>query len=234
MSRRCLLTLATILILQSGLPLAAAAGSAGAPADTVRTNLWVARALMTEILDDALASLPADAAGVLLEPSGRHDALDLMQTVAYDLADERGVNAYLATPAVTDEDAEIDDGWGVPSVDEAPYSLVFRIDDIDVDYPRVGRRLGLWRTWIDRECSVSAIVMLRDRRDGLILHDDQSVRRFGDRFPADMLDDLGTAPYEFTQARVVAEGGIHSILEEVVVLSALTGLIAAYFATTAD
>jgi len=159
-----------------------------------------------------------------------------MQMAAYDLASVRGVNVYLATSDIEDEDDQAmdEDEWGAPSVDEAPYALAFRIDDIEVEYPRIGRRLGLWRTWIDRECTVSAIVMLRDRRDGLILHDDQAVRRFGDRFPSGMLDDLGTAPYEFTQARVVADGGIHSILEEVVVLGALTGLIAAYFATTAD
>jgi hypothetical protein len=235
MSRRNVLSsgLLAVLLCCTG----AASFAATADADTVRTNLWVAQALMTDILEEAFAELPEDAAGVLLEPAGRHDALDLMQTLAYDLADERGLPAYLgpAPAAAGDEDGEDEvEEWGVPSVDEAPYALVFRIDDIEVEYPRVGRRLGLWRTRVDRECSVSAIVMLRDRRDGLILHDGRAVRSFGDRLPAGMLDDLGSEPYAFTQARVVDGGGIHSILEEVVVLGALSGLIAAYFATTAD
>lgn len=260
MSRRILLIVVTVLTLSSGFAAASTAAAAVAPVDTIRTNLWVARALMTEILVEVFESLPADAPGIVLEPAGRHEALDLMQTVAYDLATERGIPVYLNSPgsvaaakprspygdADQNQDELDDEGWaeddleedeeemGVPAVAAAPYVLVFRLEDVEVEFPRAGRRLGLWRTWIDRECTVTAVVMLRDRRDGLILHDDQATRMFGDRFPAGKLERIAESSYEFNDATVAGGGGIFSILEEVVVLGSLAGLIAAYFATTAD
>ena len=260
MNRRCLMPSLTALFLLGTVGSISPARAAEAPVDTVRTNLWLARALMADILSDALDSLPADAPGLLLEPSGRHEALDLMQTVAFDLAAKRGLSVYVAPPPATgkkpgqkpaggaaapNDTTRADAGGqndpaagepieGIPSMGAAPYVLVFLLDDVEVEFPRAGRRLGLWRTWIDRECTVSATVMLRDRRDGMILHNDRAVRTFGDRFAAGQLPHITESNYEFNEARIADGGGIQSILEEVVVLGALAGLIAVYFATTAD
>lgn len=227
------LTVLTVLGAVGAIPQAAAA--AEAPADTVRSNLWVARALMTDVMREGFAALPPDADGVMLEPLGRHDALDVMQIAAYDIAEDLGLTAYLPVDPEDDEDGEeeLDSDWGPPTAEELPYVLSFRLEDVNLAYPDSGRRLGLWRTWVDRDVAVSAVVTLRDRRSGRLLFDDRVVRRFGDRVPSGRFDALGHPAYDFTYADVGASGPA-AIIEEVVVLSALAGLVMAYFATTGN
>lgn len=219
--RRLLLVAALI----SGLAAAAAAGPA--PADTLRTNLWWTEALMRDVLRAGAAAIPADGSPVLLSPRGRHGALDLMRSVAADLVEEAGHMAVLMDEAEEPVEEEL------PLPAEVPYELRFRLEDVRLEYPRVGRRLGLWRTWVDRDLEVSAQVTVRDRRSGLLLLDDRISRTFSDRLPAGRLGALETPAYAFTSAEV-EEGGVPAIFEEVVVLGALTGLVVAYFATTAD
>lgn len=225
---------AGLLILLLAALAASAASAATAPADTVRTNLWITRALMTDLLREALEPLPADALGLVYQSRGLHEGQDLMQVALSDLLADRGMELYAPAPVTVADDEDEDEGFtGTPGVAAVPHELVVRLEDVDLEYPAAGRRLGLWRTWVDREIAVSAIVVLRDRRDGRVLLDRSLTRRYGDRIDAGRHDDVETAAYAFTEGRLTDQG-IYGIVEEVVVLGALAGLVTAYFATTAD
>lgn len=213
-----------LVLLLASLSASAAAGPA--PADTVRSNLWWTESLMRDVLRAGTAHLPADGATVLLTPEGRHAALDLMRTLALELVEDDGHEAVLLDEEELAEEE-------LPSAEEVPYELRFRLEGVTLEYPRAGRRLGLWRTWVDRDLEVSAVITVRDRRSGRLLMDDRVVRAYADRLPAGRMAACESRAYDFTRAEV-EEGGIPAIFEEVVVLGALTGLVVAYFATTAD
>ncbi|MBC8423768.1 hypothetical protein H8E07_06555 [bacterium] len=197
-----------------------------AAADTVRTNLWVARALFTDIAREAVASVPGRDQGVSLRARGTHDALPLLETALYAALQDAGHRPYL--------DESDDSGALAPiTPDEADYEIRYRFETCQLDYPAVGRRFGLWRNWIDREVEVSALVGVVDLSSGRLLLDDRIERRFNDRVPADFLDLVDESTYAFTTA-VPADGGIRTIMEELVVIGALTGLVAIYFTNTGN
>jgi len=195
--------------------------------DTLRTNLWMTESLLREILHEGVSVLPDDGMPVLLTPRGRHPGLDLMRSLAAGMVDDAGHQAVLMDELGDDEPL------AQPPAESVPYELRFSLEDVRLEYPRVGRRLGLWRSWVDRDLEVSGQVTVRDRRSGMLLMDDRLARSFSDRLPAGRLDALETPAFAFTSAEP-DEGGIPAVFEEVVVLGALVGLVAAYFATTAD
>lgn len=206
---------------------AAAAVAGPAPADTLRTNLWLTESMLRDVLQLGVRAIPDDGAPVLLSPRGRHEGLPLMRSLAAELVEDAGHPAVLMDEEVDAEEEAL------PPPADVPYELRFDLEDVRLEYPRVGRRLGLWRTWVDRDLEVTAQITVRDRISGMLLVDDRVARTISDRLSADKLEDLETPAFEFTTARP-DEGGLPAVFEEVVVLGALTGLVAAYFATTAD
>jgi len=210
-------------------PFAGAVAGTAAP-DTLHSNLWWTESLMEDLLRVGTDQLPSDGNAVLLTPVGKHPALDVMRTIAVDLVEGTGRAAILLDDDI--EELELDPDFDL-SADQVPYELRFRLEDVRLEYPRVGRRVGLWRTWVDRDLEVSGVVTVRDRRSGRLLVDERVVRSYGDRLPASDLGSYESKAYEFTSAQI-EEGGFSAILEEVVVLGALTGMVVAYFATTSN
>lgn len=67
-----------------------------AGADTVRTNLWLVRALMGEIIREAAASLPPPPAAVELMAEGTAEGNALFETVVASVLGQRGYTLYVA------------------------------------------------------------------------------------------------------------------------------------------
>lgn len=220
---------ATALTLSLALAGAAGAGEGTLPfaagPDTVRTNLWLTQALFADIVREAAAVLPADGSRVALRPLAKHAARPLFEPAAFAeltaaghevLLDETDVAATKSTAVV-----------------EADYEFRYYIEDVDLSYPRVGRRFGLWRSWLDREFQAVVQVTVLERATGRLLLDKRLSRGYADRIPAGHLKAVDAATYGFTTADP-AEGGLRSILEELVVVGALTGLVAVYFANSGN
>ncbi len=199
---------------------------APAAADTVRTNLWVARALFTDVAREVVAAVPGSGRRVSLRARGSHDAQPLLETALYAALQDAGHRAYLDETDDSDADAPI-------TPVETDYEIRYQLETCQLDYPAVGRRFGLWRNWIDRELEVSTLVAVVELATGRLLLDDRVERRFNDRVPAGHLDSVEATTYAFTFADP-AEGGIRTIMEELVVIGALTGLVAIYFANTGN
>jgi len=182
--RSCLATVCLLLVLTA----CAAAAESTAPtvtpafdpaaADTIRTNLWVARALFTDIAREVVAAVPERDQGVSLRPRGTHDALPLLETALYAALLNAGHRPYL--------DESDDSGADTPIKPmAADYEIRFQFETCQLDYPAVGRRFGLWRNWIDREVDVSTLIGVVELSTGRLLLDDRIERRFNDRVPAD-------------------------------------------------
>jgi hypothetical protein len=69
-----------------------------APSDTVRTNLWLAQALMREIVEKAATSLPPAPCAVALRPLDPSPAGEIFTTVAARVLGTAGYELYLAEP----------------------------------------------------------------------------------------------------------------------------------------
>jgi hypothetical protein len=98
MRMRSILLILGLLTILAGSALGEAATpdlSFSAAGDTVRSNLWLTRALMTEVMEAAVAVLPAPPASVVLSPQGKGDGLQLMSTVAANVLRRRGYELYL-------------------------------------------------------------------------------------------------------------------------------------------
>jgi len=198
---------------------------ADAGPDTVRTNLWLAQALFTDIVREAADALPSGGASVALRPRAKHAAQPLFDTAAFAeltaaghevLLDETDVAAARSAEAVA-----------------ADYEFRYLIEEVALDYPRVGRRFGLWRRWLDRELAAVVQVTVLEKATGRLLLDKRLARTYGDRIAAGHLAAVDAPTYGFTTAEP-AEGGVRAILEELVVVGALTGLVAVYFANSGN
>lgn len=195
-------------------------------ADTIRTNLWVAQALMADVAREIVAAVPGTDHRVAVRPLADHAASPLMGTALWGALTAAGHTPYLDETETGDDEAAI-----VPP--EVDYAIRYRFEDIDLGYPRVGRKFGLWSHWVDREMGMSVLATVVEPATGRLLLDRRLQRSFDDRVPAGDLQRVDDAIYAFTTAQP-AEGGIRSILEEVVVVGALTGLVAIYFANTSN
>lgn len=198
----------------------AAAATTPAPADTVRTNLWLTEALMAEIVTAAAASLPAAPAAVRLAPGDDESATELMGAVAARTLGGLGYDLFAAQEDSSAQ-AAVDAVFG------------FRVVSVDLDYPEVGRTLGLWRSWVGRDVTVTAMLDCYEADSGRILLQQRMIRSFSDRVPDDSFADVNSGTYPFSSAQP-GEGAWQRRVEQIVVLGALAGLVAIYFANTRD
>jgi hypothetical protein len=193
-----------------------------AGADSVRTNIWLAQALLADLIREAAEVLPPGATVVLI-PGDDHEADPLMEVAAYDVLDAAGHPVLLPDPEV-----EIGAGDGLPA---DAFELSWRLERVVLEYPRVGRFLGLWSRWVDRDLEATALLTVRDRGTGRLLLDRRVVKTYNDRIGNKSLDEVNSDLYAFTAAKP-DEGGLRGILEEVVVIGALTSMVAVYFANS--
>ena len=205
-----------------GLP--SVGGAAGLPSpagrDSIRTNIWLSEALMAEVVQVAAAALPAPPAAVLLLDKSSGAYADVFVGPASHVLRELGYEIYLPD----------DDPARQAAVD---YEFSFDVRDVDLAYPDVGRTLGVWRQWVARDLSLTALVEITEADSGRLLLSDRITRRFSDRVPADDFDAVNSDLYGFTTAET-GESGWQRRLEEIVVLATLTGLVAVYFANTSN
>ena len=220
-----------------------------ASADTVRTNLWLFEALMTDVIATVSRYLPPPPAEVELVPLGDTEAEELMLTVASRLLAERGYRLYgpflaeATDPASQDESTSQDNGGVSPTGGDdnsastagagqgTRYRLAYRVVDIELSYPDTGRRMGIWRQWVERELELTVAVELSEVASGRLLASERVTRRFGDRVPDGDFSAVDSDMYPFTTAET-GESGWRRRLEEIVVLGTLAGLVAVYFANT--
>lgn len=220
-ARRPLLVLAVGLCLPVRAGIAAdGAGPAPAAVDSVRTNLWLCESLMEKIADEAVGALPVGAAAVRLVSEGKLPGQELLGQILYSTISEAGYEVYADVPD-TSRQAAVD------------YLCAYRLKEVTLDYPRVGRMLGLWRQWMDRDVKIAAEIEIVEVDTGRMLFDDLVTRGFSDRIEAGDFDEVNSEIYTFTSANTT-ESGWHRRIEEIVVLGTLTGMVAVYFANTGN
>jgi hypothetical protein len=193
-----------------------------AVADSLRTNLWLVEAMMGEIAGEAVSALPPAPARVLLtdRPAPGDKAAELMRMVTSRVLADRGYVVLVDHP----------DSLRGSGPD---CTATFSVDQVELTYPDVGRTLGLWRKWVDREVNVVVSAEIADAASGQLLFNDRLARRFSDRVPDGEFPEVNSRLYPFTTAEV-GESGWHRRLEEFAVLGTLVGLVAVYFANTGD
>jgi len=197
------------------------------PADSLPTNLWLAEALMAEIVTDAAGYLPAPPQTVALQLTGATPGEVLFGTVATDVLRTLGYELYLT------DDSETAAAESSESDPVAAYGFQVKLGQLDLAYPEAGKRFGIWRQWVARQMALSAVITIVEHESGRLLLNDQFPRSYRDRIPNGELDSVGSDGYSFTVAEVPASGWGRR-LEEVVVLGTLTGLVAIYFANTGN
>ncbi len=193
--------------------------------DTVRTNVWLAQAVLAEVVAEIAAALPPAPGDVVVRPLVKAPGNALLIGAVEDLLKPRGYTIYLDERDIAGKSAP------TSRLPAGSSELRLSCEEIALVYPRVGRRFGLWRQWVDRELSVTVLVTILDRDTGRMLYDERVTRAYGDRVPANRLDDVRSSAYTFTDAEV-AEVGWRRRVEQTVVLGTLAGLVALYFANT--
>lgn len=223
------LTLAALApAVRAATPVMPATGPSGlggpAAADSLRTNLWLCEALMGEIVAEAVDALPPAPARVLL--TGRAAPTDLsaelLRIVSARVLKERGYEVLVAQP-------DSMRGRG-PTPD---YTAELNSTQVALTYPDVGRTLGLWRSWVDRELVVVVTAQITENSTGRLLLSERMARHFTDRVTNDEFPAVNSTLYPFTNAEP-GESGWQRRLEEFAVLGTLAGLVAVYFANTGD
>lgn len=187
-------------------------------ADTLRSNLWVAEALLNTSLGELLPALPPPPAAVLLIPGSTDAPSNLLTAVATSRLQQEGYTVHLDR---VPDDTELQ-----------VVELRYRISKLELSYPAVDRRLGLWKSWVDRQMHLAAQFTMVDRGSGQVLSSKRLSRTYQDRFPHRHLAAVEASDGPaFTRALPTASGWTRR-LEEVVVLGTLVGLVAIYFANT--
>ena len=191
---------------------------ASAGADTLRSNLWVAEALLNTSLGELLSALPPPPAAVLLIPGSTDAPANLLTAVATSRLQQEGYTVHLDR---VPDDTEL-----------RVVELRYRISKLELSYPAVDRRLGLWKSWVDRQMHFAAQFTMVDRSSGQVLSSKRLSRTYQDRFPHRHLAAVEASDGPaFTRALPTASGWTRR-LEEIVVLGTLVGLVAIYFANT--
>lgn len=191
-----------------------------AAADSLRTNVWLVEALMGEIVSEAAAVLPPAPARVQLtaKPAAGDRAGELLEMVAARVLRGRGYEVLVAA--------------GDSLRNSAPdVRMRLVANQVELRYPDVGRSLGLWRRWVERDVQVVVSAEVSEAASGRLLMSDRLARRFGDRVTNDEFPEVDSRLYPFTTAEV-GESGWQRRIEEFAVLGTLAGLIAVYFANT--
>ena len=148
--------LLSVLLVTSSSAFAGSGLPGHATTDTVRTNLWLAEALFTDIADEVAAELATDQARVLLWANGEVDGTELFQAAAFEVLTAAGHEVFVAG----------DDQEGSA---EVSHILEFRVVGVELEYPEIGRTLGIWRSWIGRDLAVSVMVELSEASSGIAL-----------------------------------------------------------------
>ena len=156
----------------------------------------------------------------MLLNEGGYDTDDLFASVATRILTDLGHSLFLALP----------DSVQAPPLD---YVFAFQVIGVELSYPEVGRTLGIWQRWVERDVAVTAFVEMSEADSGLLLFKDVLERRFSDRVDSDDFDDVDSELYDFTTAEK-AGSGWQNRMEEIIVLGTLVALIAVYFANTGN
>lgn len=183
-------------------------------------NLWLCEALMGEIIDATLPGLEPAPRAIRLEKIGKYEATDLLEQVAYERLQAAGYDVYTA----------VEDTARQAAVD---YVYRVQVKELDLEYPEVGRTLGVWKRWVDRDLKITADVRVVEDQSGRVIFDDLVQRQFADRIGAGDLDEVRSSAYTFTDPGL-GESGWQRRIEEIVVLGTLAGMVAVYFANTGD
>lgn len=211
---------ALLLTLGAGGALAQTGGATPAPADTIRTNIWLVEALMADIVAASTQVLPAPPTRILLIPQSASQENEIFGATVFRQLTARGYEIFQS--AGEEEDAPDHD---------VRYS--FAVSGVDLAYPEVGRTLGLWRAWVGRNLEVGVYLQVTEAASGRVLLSRSVVRSFSDRVPPGDFADVNSDLYPFTTAET-SESGWQRRIEEIVVLGALTGLVVIYFANTTN
>lgn len=188
-----------------------------ATGDTLRTNYRVAETLLGEAVDGLLADLPPPPAHALLVPATTEPGANLLTEVMTARLLAAGYQVHLDRAPPGTEDPVIE--------------LRYRVGRLELSYPRTGRRLGIWKSWFSRQMTFVAQVTAVDRLDGQVLLSRRLTGSYQDRVPHGYQAAIEAREYPFTQA-VPQSSGWSRRLEEMVVLGALAGMVAIYFANT--
>jgi len=188
--------------------------------DTVRTNIWLTEALMAEIVAATAKVLPPAPAAILLEQERPAPEDGLYKSAVLRVLTGLGYEVY-----------EADDDPARQAAVDCIYA--FSLYGVVLEYPEVGRTLGIWRRWVDRSLSVTTQVNIKMAGSGRLLLSDRITRTFHDRVPGGDLDKVDSSLYPFSSAEP-QESGWKGRMEEFVVLGTLAGLVAVYFANTGD
>jgi len=88
-----------------------------------------------------------------------------------------------------------------------------------------------WKDWVGREMDLSLQVTVVDGTSGEMILSRRVAHGFQDRIPVEYVDAVESSAYPFTTAPEELSGSSKR-LEQIVVLGALVGLVAIYFANT--
>lgn len=188
-----------------------------AGADTIRTNLWIAEALMGETVAVAIRHLPPPPVPVVLVPADKEQRTNLLTTLVTERLTRAGYQVHLDNAPADSTASRVE--------------FRYQVLELALGYPESGRRFGLWRDWVARGMSFTALYTILETPGGGVLFNDRVCRTFQDRVPSDDLAACQSPAYAFTNASVKA-GGWQRRIEEIVVLGALAGLVAVYFQNT--
>lgn len=183
-------------------------------------NLWLCEALMGEIVDATLVHVEPAPGAIRLVEVGKYDATPLLRQVAYERLTSYGYDVY----------TDVEDTARQGAVD---YVYRFDVKELDLGYPEVGRTLGIWRRWVDRDLKVTADVTVIEEGSGRIVFDDVVQRQYSDRIGGGELEAVRSTAFPFTDPPL-GESGWQRRIEEIVVLGTLAGMVAVYFANTGN
>lgn len=193
-----------------------------APADSIRTNIWLVESLMSDIVEASTLVLPPAPATLLLEMPAADEENEVFAGVAFRILSEKGYEMVQVDPEAEETAAPAHD-----------VRYGYRVAGIDLVYPEVGRTMGLWRRWVGRDIEVAVFVQISESESGRVLLSNRVARSFSDRVPNKHFDDVNSNLYTFTTAET-EESGWQRRTEEIVVLGALAALVAIYFANTGN
>ena len=153
---------------------------------------------------------------MVLVPASTEPAADLLTDVTFNLLQAAGYEVYLEQ---------------APRGTEVPvYEFRYRVQDLQLAYPTSGRRMIFWKSWVGRQMDLALqITVVTD--DGQMLLSRRLVHGFRDRVPVKYMEAVESTTYPFTFAEEQSSGSSRR-LEQIVVLGALAGLVAVYFANT--
>jgi len=192
----------------------------------VQSNLFEVRALLFDIAEKIGDRIPDQESDVVFVPSGTHEANDLFLEALTTVIANAGHTVLLDESLSS---GPHDDTEFIKPVGD--YRIVFNLKEVDLAYPVAGRKFGLWRQWVDRDLFVSVHARVIESSSSAVLFDKLITNSKYDRISSNDFDTIESSAYSFTNADV-SESGMRRVFEQVVVISAMSGMIAAYFVNT--